>query len=75
MSTAEACILETLTQPHPVASWCAWQEEILVVLSEDWGDVLGDVRLADVDWSAWLPLFEQGRSPRAAVARAFERDL
>jgi hypothetical protein len=75
MATAESCIVTASPQLRRVSNWCAWQAEILVVLAEELGEVLGDVHFADVDWSAWQPLFEEGRSARAAVARAFERDL
>lgn len=32
-------------------------------------------RAGDIDWDAWRPLYEEGRSPQAAVDRAFLRDL
>jgi hypothetical protein len=75
MSIAEACTFAASPHLRGSPSWCAWQQEILAVLMQEWHEVLGDVRLSDIDWSAWRPFYEEGRSPRAAVARAFERDL
>ena len=75
MNTVEACTPIVSAHLSRISSWCLWQQEVLAVLAEEWRDVLGVVRLADVDWFAWQPFFVEGRSPRAAVARAFERDL
>lgn len=52
-------------------SWYEWQQAVVQLISHDFSDVLLQVSEADVDWEAWRPLYEQGLSPRAAVADAF----
>lgn len=56
-------------------SWCQWRAGVVAVIRCDFRDVLDQVDDSDVDWDAWRPLFEEGRSPQAAVDRAFLRDL
>ena len=56
-------------------SWMQWQSEVVALLSRELGEVLQSVSLDDVDWPAWERYFLVGHSPRAAVDRAFEREL
>lgn len=56
-------------------SWHQWRASVVAVIRWDFRDVLDQVEDNDVDWDAWRPLFEEGRSPQAAVDRAFLRDL
>jgi hypothetical protein len=56
-------------------SWYQWRAGVVDVIRCDFRDVLDQVDDSDVDWDAWRPLFEEGRSPQAAVDRAFLRDL
>jgi hypothetical protein len=56
-------------------SFQQWQCEVLTFLQADFEEVLQHVSLDDVDWPAWRRFYEEGRSPRAAVDRALERDL
>jgi len=56
-------------------SWLDWRQAVVAVIRADLRDVLEEVTDNDVDWEAWRPLYEEGRSPRAAVDRAFVRDL
>jgi hypothetical protein len=56
-------------------SWFDWRQGVVVVLRADFSDILVEVGENDIDWDAWRPLYEEGRSPTAAVARAFVRDL
>lgn len=55
--------------------WAQWQAEVVATLSNELGEVIDPVSLDDVDWVAWYGLYLDGRSPRAAVNRALERDL
>jgi len=55
--------------------WTQWQKEVVAILQRDLEGTLNYVGVDDVDWPAWEHLFREGRSPRAAVDRAFERDL
>lgn len=56
-------------------SFAQWQDEVVAVLRSDFEDLLPRISLDDVDWSTWRDFYAQGRSPRAAVNRALERDL
>lgn len=56
-------------------SWPQWRARVVAVIQYDFRDVLAKVDENDVDWDAWRPLYEEGRSPQAAVDRAFLRDL
>jgi hypothetical protein len=58
-----------------VQSWLQWRAGVVAEIRYDFREVLQDVNDADVDWDAWRPLYEEGRSPRAAVDRAFLRDV
>lgn len=52
-------------------TWCEWQQAVVKLIREDFSGVLTEVKEEDVDWDAWRPLYEQGLSPRDAVADAF----
>ena len=52
-------------------SWYEWQQAVVKLIRSDFSEVLTEVGQEDVDWDAWLPLYEQGMSPREAVADAF----
>jgi hypothetical protein len=51
--------------------WGEWRQAVVALIRRDFSDILPEVREEDVDWDAWRPLYEQGLSPRAAVADAF----
>jgi hypothetical protein len=55
--------------------WAEWQREIVHLLSEDLSAELSGITIDDVDWSAWRDYYTDGKSPRRAIDRAFERDL
>lgn len=56
-------------------TWIEWQHGVVAVLRHEFHDVLEEIRIEDVDWESWKSFFDEGRSPRNAVARAFVRDL
>jgi hypothetical protein len=56
-------------------TWAQWQNEVVATLGLELEEVLQHISLDDVDWSSWRNLYLEGRSPRAAVDRALERDL
>jgi hypothetical protein len=56
-------------------NWVQWQAEVLAELGTELEEVLHYVSMEDVDWSSWRNYYLEGRSPRAAVDRALERDL
>ena len=53
--------------------WLSWQSGVLAELQSELREYVGDIDDQDVDWDAWLPLFLEGCSPRAAVEKAFVR--
>jgi hypothetical protein len=56
--------------------WERWQSDIVRLLQADFGgEVLRDICLDDIDWPSWHQFFVQGKSPRAAIERALERDV
>ena len=54
-------------------SWLEWRRCVVALIRLDFRDVLQDVGEDDIDWEAWRPLYEAGRSPQAAVDLAFSR--
>ncbi len=56
-------------------SWTQWQREVLTLLRQDFQEVLRHISLDDIDWPSWRNFYLQGRTPRAAIDRALERDL
>ena len=58
-----------------VQSWVQWQNEVVEMLGAELEESLHHVSLDDIDWTAWRNFYLEGRSPRAAVDRALERDL
>lgn len=58
-----------------VQSWTDWQQAVIVSIRRHYGGILADIDTEEVDWDAWRPLFDEGRSPDDAVLRAFARDL
>ena len=55
-------------------SWADWRQQVVALIRCEFQDVLPDVCEEDIDWEAWRPLYEEGRSPRAAVDHAFVRE-
>ncbi len=55
--------------------WVQWQTEVVATLGAELAEILQQISLDDIDWPAWRTFYLEGRSPRAAVNRALERDL
>jgi hypothetical protein len=56
-------------------SWQQWQHDVVRLLRTDFHEVLQEIGIDDIDWPSWRIFFIEGRTPRAAVDRALERDL
>jgi hypothetical protein len=56
-------------------SWNQWQEAVVELLRADCNEVLQHIGLDEVDWAAWRTFYNDGRTPRAAIDRALERDF
>jgi hypothetical protein len=54
-------------------SWSDWQYKVVAIIRQDYEDVLSDLENEDIDWDAWRPLYDEGRSPRAAVECALAK--
>jgi hypothetical protein len=63
-------MLEELTE-----SWTDWRQGVVAVIRTEFRDIFNEIDDADIDWEAWRPLFDEGRSPQAAVDKAFVRNL
>ena len=55
--------------------WSEWRRGVICTIRAHFGGILDQVGEDDVDWEAWRPLYDEGRSPKAAVERAFLRDI
>ncbi len=55
-------------------SWVYWQQEVVETIRDLYHELFSDVEREDIDWDAWRPLFDEGRSPQAAVNSAFVRN-
>jgi hypothetical protein len=55
--------------------WLQWQTDVVALLRDYLHAELATIGVEDIDWPSWHPFFIQGRSPRAAIDRALERDL
>jgi hypothetical protein len=56
-------------------SWKKWQEAVIELLQSDFSEALQHIGLDEVDWPAWRTFYNEGRTPRAAIDRALERDF
>jgi len=54
--------------------WLDWRRQVVALIRLNFREVLQDVSEDDIDWDAWRPLYEAGRSPKAAVDSAFLRE-
>jgi hypothetical protein len=58
-----------------MVSFERWQEQVLSILRNEFCEELVLITTDEVDWGSWKVFYEQGRSARAAVNRALERDI
>jgi hypothetical protein len=67
-------------EPHQeekrmMQSWMQWQLAVLGLLRVDFKEVLQHIGFDEIDWDSWRSFYNEGRTPRAAVDRALERDF
>jgi hypothetical protein len=55
--------------------WTQWQHDVVALLEKEFVETLQQISMDDIDWPSWRAYFVQGKSPRAAIDRALERDL
>lgn len=65
----------TVMAQEMTETWNQWQRDVVALLRKDFSGTLPEIGLDDVDWPSWHTFFVQGRTPRSAIERAFERDL
>jgi hypothetical protein len=58
-----------------ILSFEDWQEQVVSILRNEFCQELELITTDEVDWRSWREFYEQGRSARAAVNRALERDI
>ena len=56
-------------------SWTDWRQGVVAVMRSEFRDIFDHIDDTDIDWEAWRPLYDEGRSPQAAVDKAFLRNL
>ena len=56
-------------------NWAQWQNEVLILLQSECVEALRHISIDDVDWVAWRCFYDQGKTPRASIDRALQRDL
>jgi len=56
-------------------NWVQWQRAVLRLLRADFTEVLQHIGFDEVDWDSWRHFYNEGRTPRAAIDRALERDF
>ena len=70
-----------MTSPSSVSNipvgnaWSDWRGEVVAIIRSEFRGVLDHIQEDDIDWDAWRPLYDQGRSAKAAVDHAFVRDV
>ena len=55
--------------------WRQWQTDVVTLLRRYFDAELASIGMQDIDWPSWHRFYIEGRSPRAAIERALERDL
>ncbi len=55
-------------------SWTQWQASVVELLRADFSEALHHIGFDEVDWDSWRAFYHEGRTPRAAIDRALERD-
>jgi len=54
-------------------SWTRWQRAVLALLRAEFTD--HHIGFDEVDWLSWRLFYDAGKTPRAAIDRALERDF
>jgi len=52
--------------------WIQWQHSVVRLLRAELNEA--GMGFDEIDWTSWRAFYEEGRSPRAAIDRALERD-
>ena len=50
--------------------WTQWQSAVVEVIRHDYRDLFPLIRIDEIDWSAWKPLYDHGYTARVAVEQA-----
>jgi hypothetical protein len=60
---------------HAQQPWIQWQQSVIHLLRAEFNEVLHHIGFDEVDWASWRAFYDEGRSPKAAIDRALERDF
>jgi len=52
-----------------------WQQSVIRLLRAEFTEVLHHIGFDEVDWVSWRAFYDEGRTPKAAIDRALERDF
>jgi anti-sigma regulatory factor (Ser/Thr protein kinase) len=63
-------LIERAQQP-----WIQWQQSVIRLLRAEFNEALHHIGFDEVDWASWRTFYDEGRSPKAAIDRALERDF
>jgi hypothetical protein len=63
-------LIERAQQP-----WIQWQQSVVRLLRAEFNEALQHIGFDEVDWASWRAFYDEGRSPKAAIDRALERDF
>jgi len=63
-------LIEQAQQP-----WVQWQQSVVRLLRAEFTEVLHHIGFDEVDWASWRTFYDEGRTPKAAIDRALERDF
>ena len=55
--------------------WLQWQHSVIRLLRAEFNEALHHIGFDEVDWAAWRAFYDEGRTPKAAIDRALERDF
>jgi anti-sigma regulatory factor (Ser/Thr protein kinase) len=63
-------LMEQRQQP-----WMQWQQSVVRLLRVEFNGALHHIGFDEVDWASWQTFYDEGRTPKAAIDRALERDF
>jgi len=52
-----------------------WQQSVIRLLRAEFTEALQHIGFDEVDWVSWRAFYDEGRTPKAAIDRALERDF
>jgi len=69
------CLMMRNEMESAAQAWAQWQHSVVQLLRADFTEALHHIGFDEVDWASWRTFYNEGRSPKAAIDRALERDF